>query len=58
MYNAALNAQSRKNSGGIVVMSISVLVDGKGKVIQYTSPECKALEPKHDYEKLLRLLTQ
>ena len=58
MYKATLNAQSKTNIGGIVVMSISVLVDGKGKIIQYTSPECKSLEPKHDHERLLHLLTR
>jgi len=58
MYQAACNAQSRTNSGGIVVLSTTVLVDGKGQIIQYTAPKCEALEPKHDSERLLRLLTQ
>ena len=58
MYQVSCDAQSRTNSSGIVVLSTTVLVDGKGNVIQWTSPKCEVLEPKHDSDKLLRLLTR
>lgn len=59
MYQASTSVQPDFPKGrGIVVMSISVIVDDKGEVVQYTPPRCEVLEPKRGSEKLLRLLTR
>lgn len=56
--NVVRRLQSVANTGGLALVSITVLVDKEGCPAMWLEPQCRKIEPKKTAEEVLRLLNE